>query len=509
LHPSHLGTAGTVGAKLGLSLLAAVVSYVVVEQPVRRGWPHGRVAPALGAFGMMVAATALVVGTRGALPPAPSAPTDGLPPHVAGAPVVWVAGDSVALSLAANLHDDPARFGVNPLERTQLGCTVVGADRPMRSFAGDPIAPPPCATRALEGIDAVRPDVVVLWVGSRPNDAIEVDGRWVRACDPAFDDAHREATAELARRLQASGAQVVISTVLRSGARSLPVAGSEERIACVNRAIGEAADLVEGAVVIDPNELLCPDDAPCVESLAGGPVRSDGLHLDRGPGGAQVAAWMIEQALGSTANASLAPDLQARLAAIPERTLAWLDRVTTLAQGVEMDDEGLRYWGERLVLGDARVAVAEALVSSEAWRHQRVVEAHRRWLGTDPDEATERRWTSWLATHTTSELDLALATSEEGEAASGTTHRERAQHLADALALPEAAVDHFEARLDRGVEWDTVVRDGYFSLPASDQRMVGLAPSSPYTPPTEQLIAEFRTTGDERAPLVQALATTP
>lgn len=192
--------------------------------------------------------------------------------------------------------------------------------------------------------------------------------------------------------------------------------------------------------------------------------------------------------------------------ALPPRTVAWLDRMSRHAIGRGMDPAGTRYWATRLASGAPRVEATEDLVGTATWRRSRITEAYGRWLRTTPDPVSLDRWQRWLVDHPTSELDIRLAGSAEGRAAAGTTDAQRARSLAGALNLPTAA-PHFAKQLAEGMPWGAVVRAGYLSHPASDRRMLDLAPRSAYTPDLPALVAEYRESGDERAPLARALAT--
>ncbi|MGN6695560.1 MAG: acyltransferase family protein [Aquihabitans sp.] len=505
----HLESGELVAAKLGLSLVVALASFVIIEQPIRRGRIATRFGPAAVGAGLATAVVAVVLATSGGVQPdLIEAPTSTRLAHVDGGPVVWVAGDSVALSVASRLYADPPRYGVNPLDHTRIACSIAASGLPARSFADEPIQPPSCQQYALDGIDEAKPDIVFLLTGARPNDYVQLDRRWVRACDPAYDAHLRDATVDLLRRFRATGAQVVVGTVPHSGAGSFPIEGAEPRVDCANRVIESLPAAVDGVHVIDLNQLLCPTPGgPCIEELNGDPVRTDGLHFDRGPGGDRVVDWIAAQILRAaddpadpTGPIELASDL-------PPRTVDWLQRVNQQAVGRGMDPTGTQFWGERLVAGAPRVDVTRQLVDSVTWRRQRVRDAFRRWLDAVPTDAELTRWEAFLGDHSTSELDLSLATSDRGYAAAGATDRERAEHLAVALGLPPVAADHFARLLDEGASWPAVVRHGYFSRPASDRRMTDLAPRSRYTPDLEALVAEFLATGDERTPLAKALAT--
>ena len=497
-------------AKLGLSLLVAVASFLLLEQPLRRAKLPKRIGPLAVGAGMVTAALAVFVATLGGVAPDPIAPPSGTRlAHVDGAPVVWVAGDSVALSVASRLYADPARYQVNPVDHTRIGCSFAATGRPVRSFAGARIRPASCQQYALAGIEQAKPDIVYLLVGSRPNDSIQLGGTWTRACDPAYDANYRSTAIDLLRRFRASGAQVVVGTVLHSGSASLPVEGSEARIDCVNRVIESLPAAVAGVHVVDTNQLLCPGPGACVEELGGAPVRTDGLHFDRGPGGDRVVDWIMAKVHAAVPTKPESPSSSlARTAVdIPEHTLQWLNRVSEQALGRAMDSQGARFWGSNLVKGTPRAVVARSIVETASWRRQRVVAAYQRWLLRDPSPDRLDHFARWLETHTTSELDLRLATSEEGRVAAGRTDEQRGRHLARALNLSAKALPHFERQFADGMHWNAVVRDAYFTRFAANRRMTDLAPRSTYTPDLDVLVADFQTTGDERTPLVKALAT--
>jgi hypothetical protein len=295
---------GLLALKVGASLVVAVISFKLVEHPIRRGALPSRLAPTLAVAGAAVAALVVVLGTRGAVSPDTVKITDQADEaavKVVGAPKVFVAGDSVALSVASRLYADPERYGVNPFDRTRIGCTIAYVGHDVKNFVGNPIEPPACADYAFEGIDEERPEVFFLDLGSRPNDAMEIDGRWSRACDDAYDETYRTATIRFLRKVRATGAQVAIATIVHSGENTLQVTDSERRIDCVNAIIRSLPDAVDGVHLVDIDRHLCPDGAgSCVEELDGDPIRTDGLHFDRGPGGDRVVDWIMDEVFAKT-----------------------------------------------------------------------------------------------------------------------------------------------------------------------------------------------------------------
>lgn len=193
----------------------------------------------------------------------------------------------------------------------------------------------------------------------------------------------------------------------------------------------------------------------------------------------------------------------------PSSTMQWLDRMNGQALGRPMDTAGITYWAAKLASGTPRVTVAQSIVDSTAWRRQRVTSAYQRWLGRKPDATGLEYWQNWLKAHTTSDLDFQIGTTAAARDAAGTSTGERANHLAAALRLSSASADGFRKQLAAGTPWSTLVRSAYFSNSAAQRRMTDLAPRSAYTPSLADQVAEFRSSRDERGPLVKALATMP
>ncbi|HEX7134591.1 MAG TPA: acyltransferase family protein [Iamia sp.] len=297
----RLDGAGLLVAKLGLSLLAAVASYWLVERPIRRGALKGWVGLGSAVGAVAVVAVIIVTATAGAVDaPDESAEVGQTNQVVPGAPYVMIAGDSVGLSLAGQLVKDPARYGINPVNATVPACSQVAQGHRAKNFVGEVWSPIACVPNPVTEAD---PEVqaVLLYVGARPNDFIEVDGQDVRACDPPFDQAYVEAHTEMLRLLTHDGAvPSAIAQIPRSGEFALPAEGADERIACVNRAIEQVAAAVPNAHVIDTGAFVCPSATGCVEELAGVPMRSDGVHYDDNEAGALVTEHIVDQLLALT-----------------------------------------------------------------------------------------------------------------------------------------------------------------------------------------------------------------
>ncbi|MBA3283027.1 MAG: acyltransferase, partial [Acidimicrobiia bacterium] len=216
LGDTELGGATMLAAKVGLSLLAAGISYYLVEMPIRRGALKERVSWPVAVGGITVAGLVLVAATAGAVAvPGEGSTVGQATVTVPQAPTVLFVGDSVAQSLVRPVVHDPARYGINPVNRTRPGCAVVTQGRKAMNFAGQPSAPAACFGSLAE-LREIRPDAVFLLLGARPNDFVSVGGEFVQACDPRFDDAYRQSMEKLVRALASTGAPVVVGTVGRS-----------------------------------------------------------------------------------------------------------------------------------------------------------------------------------------------------------------------------------------------------------------------------------------------------
>ena len=284
--------------KLACSVTAAQLSYFLIEMPIRRGRLTGPVAIPATIGGIALAGLVTFAATAGGVT-APNIDQNVVAAEtIKGAPTVLFVGDSVSLSSVKLVASDPRRYGINPLSVAYPGCTVVGAGRNMADFVGRAYAPAPCESKIMPALAHLHPDLIVSLIGARPNDAVEVDGSFVRACAPSFDETYIRSNEALLRKIRAvTKAPIVVGTVLYSSATSIRVHGDNDRVTCVNKDIRAYAKAVPGTHVIDANELLCPDISPCVEELGGEPVRSDGLHFDQGPGGARAVDWIVTHAL--------------------------------------------------------------------------------------------------------------------------------------------------------------------------------------------------------------------
>ena len=317
LTPGRLADAGLrvvglplVGLRAAVSLGLALLSYALVERPIRHGWGEGwmiRLATPV-TVGLVVAL--VVWNTRGAIAPVGDRgggrdqlriAANPIPPDDPSRSRLLVVGDSGAWALQYALADVARTAPIDWVDRGTPACGVANGDGRSRQPDGRIIADPPgCEDwprRWSWYVDHARPDVALLFSVAPAGAARMVEGRWRKDCDPAFDRWYQRATEEAIHVLGRGGAKVAVTTVapMDSGADT---DGRYPEVDCRNETIRRAARAT-GAQVVDLARWVCDDDGRCrdtVRTLAGKEVelRPDGLHYS-GPGGVVTARWVLRE----------------------------------------------------------------------------------------------------------------------------------------------------------------------------------------------------------------------
>jgi peptidoglycan/LPS O-acetylase OafA/YrhL len=272
-----------------LTLGAAIVSYRVIEQPIRQGARSSvqwrRVTPAV-AIGLVLA---LFVSTLGARPHAGATPVAALmalakKPEPRGSQRIMVVGNSVAERLKdgfAALHTVPAL--------ALLDAGVVGCQFPPAITIREPW--PPCHEAWESAIVArFRPDIVFWVVTDATNQTLLYHGRPVKVCEEPYDSIYAQSLRMEIASLRAHGAKVVVTTE----AYKRSVGGHDDaKVDCNNRLRRKVATET-AAQLVDLFGYVCPR-GQCREKQNGVTLRPDGVHYD-GPGAKIVAAWLLDQA---------------------------------------------------------------------------------------------------------------------------------------------------------------------------------------------------------------------
>jgi peptidoglycan/LPS O-acetylase OafA/YrhL len=311
-------TAGRVGfggleltlLRIGLSLGLAVLSYVLVERPIRSGaisfsgWPGKLAAPASFA-GVAVLA---VWATAGGVLPLDQQPTGREALRVADDPVpavkqastrLLLVGDSGAYELGEPLRAVGARNDVEVVNRGTPACGVSRGDGVGKYPSGELVTDPPgCSewpTRWAGELRDVQPDAVLLFMVAPGGVFRRVEGEWRTECDPVYDRWYQRDLEEALTVLGSSGARVSVSTVAYFDSTVDPD-GSHDRTDCRNATIRRAAKAA-GAQVVDVFGWACERDGTCrtkVEAPDGDRVelRPDGMHFS-GDGAIAPSTWIL------------------------------------------------------------------------------------------------------------------------------------------------------------------------------------------------------------------------
>ncbi|HEX4490820.1 MAG TPA: acyltransferase [Acidimicrobiia bacterium] len=349
LTPARTHTSGwtLLGLRAAVSIAVAIVSYKLVEQPIR----HGALKPAR-AFTALATATALVVAalvvtTR--LPAAPASaaskptavsrhwpratatavPTAETRPkmpagdwsllsntcdtfralpavHSVGRtrqPKVLVVGDSVGCFVGTAIDEQQVAYGVVSLNRSRLACPMISPVR--ERYPGD--APPPphvnaCTTNQRSAIATFRPDVSILMVGGPLINQYDIgNGKFVDACAPSFVSWYEGGVRSAIDELSSTGARVVVVSVVHPPKRidigpGVAVPASYDRaVDCMNRGLKNAVASRPRASYLDLDAYICPHGA-CHDTINGVTLRSDGRHFENGAA-TLVARWMLPKVL--------------------------------------------------------------------------------------------------------------------------------------------------------------------------------------------------------------------
>ncbi|HEX5945165.1 MAG TPA: acyltransferase family protein [Acidimicrobiales bacterium] len=309
LTPDRIGLDGWAldAVCVGVTLAASVVSFVVVEQPIRRGALVGWRAPVGLVGGIAAAALAAVVATAGvarvpgtdvAMGSTPPGGAEVYPEDIpAGATRILLVGDSGPTYLGPELAVVAEEAGAVAASSSQPFCNPLEPEGTTRwndgSIEGDG---EPChdvrrgAWRRL--VEEYQPDVVVYYIAAGGGSAeVLMDGRWVRECEPDYDRYLVGALREDADLLGASGATVLFAT---TPAGPFTMGGSHVggALGCRRATLDAVAAARPDTAVVDMAAVVAAGE----ESERGSMFR-DPVHLSEA-GAERVADWLVPEALG-------------------------------------------------------------------------------------------------------------------------------------------------------------------------------------------------------------------
>ncbi len=311
LTPVRVGIDGWAldGLRIGVSVALAWVSYILIEQPVRHGFPAGRPARALVPGAAAIAVLAVLLGTQGAIerPNVDTIEPQIFASSIPDAPVLMIAGDSVPLLLAAELIEQVDELGVSVAPAAGPGCHLLASEGAIRGVEGDIRTDTGDCTEGGVLSDLAQqyqPDVAVLMFGEFPNEAVELDGRWSMPCEPGYLAAYRTQLEGAIDDLAVTGGPVVLVTAPGTNVtwivdRVEP--GMPERVQCMNDLLADVAQDRAGVGLVDLATFVCPEPDRCNEMMDGIDLRPDGLHF-QGPSAAFINRWLIPKVLDVAAS---------------------------------------------------------------------------------------------------------------------------------------------------------------------------------------------------------------
>ncbi len=318
------------GVKLAGSLGLAIVSYFLLERPVRLKGTRALGGP-IPAFSLV----ALVVLGAAAVPPvhsvlSASAPTSGgdlhtlptvtgpigpvtvptssttpgAPPTTLDAPVIepagmpvsgsvmsrpgrtpgparmLVLGDSVPYLMALALVPKSAAYGLVVANRALVACS---AARPTAERIGGDRLPRPgdCSARWAADAAAFDPDVVVLSLNGDVGITLKIHGEWGGVCDPPYTKEMSERLSTAFAQFTNRGGRVFVLTPLPTES---PIMRSDETIAAT-KCLGDLERIVArgapGVSVVPFGSWVCPGERLLCRPILGGRHirRTDGVHF--------------------------------------------------------------------------------------------------------------------------------------------------------------------------------------------------------------------------------------
>jgi len=319
--------------RIGASVAIAVVSFFLLELPIRRRGLATVRLRLLAPAGAAVVVMALVVTTAGgttvpgapasfsdadtsaAPPTAPqslsrsgfSAPSDFSIDWAALAAASWVVpsatdgpapkrvlvvGDSVAASLGVAMEAHAIELGILAWNRSVEDCNLAAGGTTVRFPDGSYHQNPHhCGELWVSNVARFQPDIVFLLLGAPGLTEIRLGDGWARPCTPEYDAWYHDRLTEAVATLGSGGARVVIGTAPIPAAFG-PVVESTECLNSVHRQV--TAEGVN-ATVVDLGEYVCPG-GDCQESIDGAELRPDGLHFE-GEGAVIVSRWLTRRLL--------------------------------------------------------------------------------------------------------------------------------------------------------------------------------------------------------------------
>ncbi len=322
LDRSRLGFGGwpLFGVRTAVTLVVAIASYFLVEQPIRRGALSSVQLRALVPAVAVLLVVSVVATTSAPVPDSTlvsisarfpprfprRAPTSPATPARIGARAVraapprpervMVVGNSVAYLLGKAFEQLDTHPRLTVFDGGLLGCVfppevqigTVTMPNGMK-FKGTPCDPP----WERDIVRGFKPQVV-FWIVTNPmGTGGDYLGHHIEPCTAAWDALYEQSLTREIGVLQTGGTKVVITTAAYT--RYVFTRSADRPIDCDN-AVRRRVAAATGAQLVDLFEYICPG-GQCRDKQDGVTLRPDGIHYT-GPGGEIVARWLLDQVRG-------------------------------------------------------------------------------------------------------------------------------------------------------------------------------------------------------------------
>jgi peptidoglycan/LPS O-acetylase OafA/YrhL len=327
---------------IALSLGLAIVTYLIVENPIRHARfliSHASRSITLGLCLAVLsfAVSAVVVGettspianvdsaiaTTCPLAPAPTpvGPDDGKPSTSPGSATkvrMMVIGDSTACSLAPGLAAIAPYYGIRVTSEGVIGCGVVsGRMAPFIELGGDVTAyTKSCQSKALRaeksGLQSFDPNIIV-WSSIFERDSIVDETKTGRKTlvkgSAQWEQVITQRIKSRISLLTSRGAVVVLllqPPAVNVGNPKKPTQSDEDFIRMNQILMQMAMENPSHVKVVNLAEKVCPTGPPCPFQVAGLVPRPDDYHY--GPAGSRwVGKWLVPQIVAATKAGSSTP----------------------------------------------------------------------------------------------------------------------------------------------------------------------------------------------------------
>jgi len=297
--------------QLALTLGISLLSYKVIEMPIRRGAMPPTLARRAGPGFVAVAFLAVLVAT---VPPVTGVsaemaaqlvtPLGPLPGAKHQPARVLIVGDSVGDSVTRTVVPEQSRFGVEIESLAVPGCGFVRSNPAIHYLdgsLGDETACLAQHARWTARIDEWQPDVVIAIFGWVGNTERLVEGAWRRPCDPVFDAWFEGEAAAMLDTLNRGHARVFLTTAPYMRAANAPP-DSDRSTDCLNRLYTGNLTASRRVGIVDLASHVCPDGI-CRTELEGEELRPDGLHFE-GAASLWAGDWILHQAWAASGSTS-------------------------------------------------------------------------------------------------------------------------------------------------------------------------------------------------------------